>query len=277
MVRRLPTTHRRAIRIAVTFIMSAIAVACFAPLPVKAAQNSDELAALLSKTRSQVEQFAQQFSYLRYDDDVVKAKLKNNGKVAYKQEIVYDTLLRMRFDDGKLRVNEQRLIAQPPRKLETRPLLDTYGFSTLEIIFHPYYASSFQFTSAGSGEAAGRLLEKVAFQHVPHSSSPILYQSLAPDRPLDISGTAWIDPASGGIYRIVATITSGIGDAGIKAIDISVAFEPITLQDQTEPEILPATATIDLETPRQHWRTVHKFSDYRKYRVAVNLPGGDTR
>ena len=262
--------------VAGTLALAAVAVLYFGSAPVTAAQTSDALAAILTKTRVQVQGFAEQFSYLRYDDDVVEAKLKNNDKVAYQQEVVYDSLLRMSFDEGQLRVNEQRLVAKPPRKLETRPLLDTYGFSTLEMIFHPYYESSFQFSDAGTDVQQGHTLEKITFQHVPNTPSPILYQMLGPDRPLDVSGTAWVDAATGGIYRIDAVIGSGISDVGVKSINISVAFEPITLQEQAEPELLPVSATIDLETPRQHWRNVHKFSDYRKYRVAVNMPGGAT-
>ena len=266
--------HR--LRLTLSRATVAAALLCSIPAPARAAQNSDDLAALLSKTRAQVEQFAERFSYLRYDDDVVEAKLKRNDKAAYKQEIVYDSLLRMDFNDGQLRVNEQRLVEKPPRKLETRPLLDTYGFSTLEMIFHPYYESSFRFSDQGSAVQDGRTLERIAFQHVPNTPSPVLYQTLGPDRPLDDSGSAWIDAATGGIYRIDATIASGLSDAGIKEIGVSVKIEPVTLQDQTEPQLLPVTATIDLETPRQHWRNVHHFSDYRKYRVAVNMPGGTT-
>lgn len=257
-------------------VLLVAALICASATPASAAQKADDLAALLPKTRAQVEQFAEQFSFLRYDDDVVQAKLKSNNKIAYQQEVVYDSLLRMSFDEGELRVNEQRLIAKPPRKVETRPLLDTYGFSTLEMIFHPYYESSFQFSDVGTDVQQGRTLEKIAFQHVPNTSSPILYQTLGPDRPLDTSGTAWVDAATGGIYRIDVTIDVGLNDVGIKAIEISVAFQPVILQEQTEPELLPVTATIDLETPRQHWRNVHRFSDYRKYRVAVNMPGGAT-
>jgi hypothetical protein len=121
---------------------------------------------------------------------------------------------------------------------------------------------------------SGHALEKIAFLHVPNTPSPILYQTLGPDRPLDVSGTAWIDAATGGIYRIDAKIDSGVTDAGIKTIHISVVTAPVTLQDQTKPQLLPVRATIDVETPRQHWRNVHHFSDYRKYRVAVNMPGG---
>jgi hypothetical protein len=263
----LPTVARN-------FVCSVAGVLCLAA-PVARAQSS-ALSGLLAKTRSQVEQFLQRFSYLRYDDDVVEAKLKNNDKVAYRQEIVYDSLLRLSFDEGKLRVDEQRLVAKPPRRVETRPLLETYGFSALEMIFHPYYQSSFQFSDAGSDLQQGRSLEKIAFRHIANTPSPILYQMLGWDRPLDLSGTAWIDPATGAIYRIDATISSGVSDVGIKSIEASVVFQPVALQDDAAPELLPVVATIDLHTPRQHWRNIHRFSDYRKYRVAVNLPGGST-
>ena len=255
---------------------AALALFCMVVVQSASAQASGGTAEVLAKTRSQVEQFAQQFSYLRYDDDVVAAKLKSNDKIAYQQETVYDSLLRMSFDEGQLHVDEQRLVAKPPRRLERRPLLETYGFSTLEMIFHPYYESSFQFSDAGGDVQDGRSLEKVFFKHVPNTPSPILYQTIGPDRPLDVSGTAWIDPASGGIYRIDVTISSGISDAGIKAINTSELFQPVVLQGQDAPELLPSVATINLETPRQHWRNIHHFSDYRKYRVAVNMPGGST-
>lgn len=263
--------------IAASLFVAASLLASLISAPIASAQAAGGLQALLAKARSRVDQFSRQFSYLRYDDDVVEAKLKKNDKVAYKQEIVFDSLLRTRFDEGKLRVDEQRLVAKPPRRVEKRPLLETYGFSALEMIFHPYYESSFRFADAGSDVQQGKMLQKVTFQHVPNTPSPILYQTLGPDRPLNVSGTAWIDPATGGIYRIDATVSSGISDAGIKSIEASVVFQPILLQDEKEPELLPVTATINLETPRQHWRNVHRYSDYRKYRVAVNMPGGSAQ
>jgi hypothetical protein len=242
--------------------------------PLCAAQSADGFAALLAKTHAQAEQFAQQFSMLRYDDDVIAAKLKSNDKVAYQQETVYDSLLRVNLDGGQLHVDEQRLVAKPPRRLEKRPLLETFGFSVVEMIFHPYYEASFQFSDEGSDMQDGHAAEKIGFQHLPNTPSPILYQTIGPDRPLDIAGTAWVDAASGAIYRIDVTVSEGISDAGIRSIKTSVVFEPVVLQGQDTPEVLPARATIDLETPRQHWRNTHEFSDYRKYRVAVNMPGG---
>jgi hypothetical protein len=256
----------------------AILLAALAPLPVAAQssslQGADNLDSILPKAHAFVQRFAEDFSQLRYDEDIVQAKLKKNSdKAAYQEETLYDSMLRMRFEDGKLRVDEQRIVEKWPRRAERRPLLNTYGFCTIAMIFHPYYESSFRFTRAGDDVLQGKPLVRIQFEHLPGTPTPVLYQMLGPDRPLDVTGTAWVDTATGAIYRIDATIAPAVRDMGLKTIRASVEFKPVLLQDETAPRVLPVSATIDLETPRQHWRNVHRFSDYRKFRVVMNMPG----
>jgi hypothetical protein len=259
-------TARVVLLVAVTF---APAVAQTGP-----AQAADGLDELLSKTHAFVEQFAENFSYLRYDEDVVAAKLKKDSdKAAYEEEILYDSMVRMHFEGDELRVDEQRNIEKWPRHVESRPLLSTYGFSTLAMIFHPYYESSFRFSRSGDDLLQGKTLAKIRFEYVPGKPTPILYQMLGPDHPLGLSGMAWVDAATGEIYRIEASIAPPGSDMGVKSIRAVVELKPILLQDETKPLVLPVSATIDLETPHQHWRNVHRFSDYRKFRVAMSMPG----
>jgi hypothetical protein len=238
------------------------------------AQTADGSDGPLLRAHEFVRKFAEDFSNLRYDEDVVQAKLKKDSdKAAYQEEILYDSMLRMQFEDGKLRVDEQRNIEKWPRHVESRPLLSTYGFCTLAMIFHPYYESSFRFTRSGDDVLQGRLLVKIQFAHVPGTPTPVLYQMFGPDHPLEVSGTAWVDAATGEIYRIDVAIAPATSDLGVKAIRASVEFKPVLLQDETKPRVLPVLATIDLETPHQHWRNVDHFSDYRKFRVAMSMPG----
>ena len=53
---------------------------------------------------------------------------------------------------------------------------------------------AFKFTSAGEEYLAGRTLEKVNFQHVPGMKSPAALALRGREYPLELSGTAWIDP-----------------------------------------------------------------------------------
>jgi hypothetical protein len=271
MIARFPRcTCRAAARAAFLFALALLPAAAQIP----ARQGTNGLDGILPKTHAFVQQFAEDFSYLRYEEDVVQAKLKNNNneKVAYQQERVFDSIVRMRFEEGKLRVDEQRTL-EKWRHVESRPLLNTYGFCTLAMIFHPYYESSFRFSHAGDDVLQGRVLARVQFEHLAGTPTPVLYQMFGPDRPLEVRGTAWVDAATGEIYRIEATIAPAVSDMGVKMIRAAVEFQPILLQAETTPRVLPVSATIDLETPRQHWRNVHHFTDYRKYRVAMNMPG----
>ena len=137
-------------------LLGAFVLLCLFTAGAARAQNEDALQQTLSKTRDLVVHFAEDYSYLRYQEDVVQQKLKNNDKVDYKQEMAYDSMIRMRFEDGRLRVDEQRLMDKRPRRVQARPLLNTYGFSTLAMVFHPYYESSFRFEQSGTDVLDGK-------------------------------------------------------------------------------------------------------------------------
>ena len=246
-------------------------LALSAPTFSQSIDGGDEL---LARTQSAVDEFVEKFAYLRYEEDVDQQKLKGNAKVDYSRQTVFDSIMRMHFEEGRLRVDEQRLEERFPAHNDGRPLVSTDGFSTLAMIFHPYYASSFTFTRLPDDTVEGKPLSRIHFEHIPGKSSPILYQVFNADRPLELSGTAWINPSTAEIYRIEAGTGGALSDMGIKEIRAQVAYGEVNLRDETEPQWLPMTATVDLETPRQHWRNIHRFQDYRKYRVAVNLTGG---
>jgi len=243
---------------------------CLFPARVEA-QKSDALSDLLNKTEASVEQFVEQFAYLRYQEDILQEKLKSNDRVEYKQETVFDALLMTRFDDGRLRVEEQRLLERAPDKHELRPLVKTDGFSTLAMIFHPYYQSSFRFKKLEDDVLDGQVLARVGFEHISGKSSPILYQMIYAERPLELSGVAWIDAYNGNIHRIDASVGSSMADMGLQSIRAELLYGLVTLKDETEPQWLPVSATIDLETPKQHWRNVHHFINYKKYRTEIRL------
>ena len=241
--------------------------------PIIGAGDPQPLSALLPRARANVEKFVNDFSYIRYQENVVQEKLNQHQKVAYKRETVFDSITRIHCDEGQLYVDEQRVMEIMPRHVDVRPLLSTYGFSTLAMIFHPYYESSFRFTLLEDDSLGGLTLARIHFEHIPGRPSPILYQMIGADKPLGLTGTAWVNPSSGTIQRIEAELNVDSNDLAVKTIRASLTYAPITLQGETEPRLFPATAIIDLETERQHWRNIHHFADYRRYRVTMNLPG----
>ena len=249
-------------------------LALLAPSPARAG-SPDAPDPLLARSRALLEQFSQNFSSLRYDEEIEQQKLKANDRVDYQRRTLFDSILIIRCEEGEVRVTEQRLTEKSPTHVDARPLLVTYGFSALAMVFHPSYESSFRFTRLGDDAVQGVALTRYRFEHLPGTPSPILYQMIVQDRPLDLSGTAWLDPATGAIHRIEVEVGSTMSDLGVKSLRAALEYGPVALQGEALPQWLPVSATVDLETPRQHWRNIHRFSEYRKFRVDVKLTGGD--
>ena len=228
---------------------------------------------LLSRTQAATQKFFDDFALMRYDEYMTQAKLRENGKVDFQRQTVFDSIIRMRFEEGNLLVDEQQITIHPPQHVDARPLLSTRGFSALAMVFHPYYASAFQFTIGEPDQMQGKVLQRINFVHIPDKPSPWLYQILGGDRPLDLSGTAWVDLVTGEIYKIEAWVDPTSTDLAFKELRAELDYAPVLLRDETAPRLLPDKATIDLETPRQHWRNTYSYQDYRRYRVAAAVEG----
>jgi hypothetical protein len=242
-------------------------------LQAKTSPDPKPVDAVIARAEEQMERFVDEFGTLRCNEHIMQQKLKSNDKVQYGQETMYDSLMMIRFEEGRLRFFEQRLEQKMPRHPVAKPLPATYGFSTLAIVFHPYYAPSFRFSRIEDDVIDGKQLARIHFEHIPGTPSPAVYQKFVGDEPIEFSGTAWIDPDTGLIHQIEADAGASLKAMGLKDLRAKLRYGEITLDNENDPLWLPVSATVDLETPRQHWRNIHRFTDYRKYRVAVKLEG----
>jgi hypothetical protein len=224
----------------------------------------------LTRTSQQVSSYLDQLSDVKCTEQVTQEKLGKDGKVEQKEESAYDYLVILTTSGGELSLDESRLVvheAKPDRK--NTSMLVSNGFATLFLVFHPYYADSFRFTALEDDVVAGRSLSKVRFQHVRGTRSPAALALRGREYPLDLSGTAWIDPQTGMIARITASIENTLEDVGLKALRSDLEFSPVPFPGMKETYWFPAQATVEVETPRQHWRNVHRFTDYKRFSVST--------
>jgi hypothetical protein len=238
-----------------------------------AAAPSDGVATLdgvLARAGTQVAGFLDQFSDVKCTEQVQQEKLGKDGKVELKDESTYDYLVILTNPGGELSLDESRLAvkAAKPDKKNT-PLLISNGFATLFLIFHPYYAQSFQFALLGDEVAAGHRLNKVSFQHIPGTRSPAALALRGREYPLELSGSAWIDSETGVITKITAEIGNSMEDVGLKSLRSEVEFAPAPFHDMKQPYWFPVQASVEVETPRQHWRNTHHFTDYKRFSVST--------
>ncbi len=67
-----------------------------------------------------------------------------------------------------------------------------------------------------------------------------------------------------------ATVDSGLSDVGLAGMHSEVHFALHQFHDKEEAVWVPDSAIIDVETPHQHWRNLHRFTDYKRFDVNVH-------
>jgi hypothetical protein len=48
-----------------------------------------------------------------------------------------------------------------------------------------------------------------------------------------------------------------------------VEFNPVPFQGAKDTYWFPSRASVEVETPRQHWRNTHNFTDYKRFSVST--------
>jgi hypothetical protein len=258
-------------RTATVFILAVAVLAelGFAGTP-PASPETQKLSDLLTRTADQTSLFLEQFSDVKCTEQVRQEKLGKDDKVELKEDSTYDYLVILTNAGGELNLSESRIpLREAKRDRKNTSMLLSNGFATLFLVFHPYYAEAFKFTLAGEEVVGGRVLQKVSFEHVPGMKSPAALALRGREYPLELSGTAWIDPQTGIITKIQAGIADSLQDVGLKALSSEIDFAPVPFSDSKQVYWFPTQARVEVETPRQHWRNVHQFTAYKKFTVST--------
>ena len=106
---------------------------------------------LVDQAQKQVVAYIAKLADLHCTEDVVQEKLKPNGGTELSSKSQYDYFLYMQGNSYDFQLSESRL-EMGTQKQARQPLLLTNGFSTLLLVFHPYYRNAFDFT-AGPAES----------------------------------------------------------------------------------------------------------------------------
>jgi hypothetical protein len=250
-------------------LLAIAAVVCVAVSGAIAATTP--LEDIIGRANDQVSKFVEQFSEVKCTEHVTQEKFKADGKVELKEDSTYDYLVILSNATGEISLDESRLAVHETKKDEKKriSMLVSNGFATLFLVFHPYYSSGFQFTDVGEESIQGQTFHKIQFKHIPGMRSPAALALRGREYPLELAGVAWIDPKTGVIGRIEAGLANGMGDIGLKSMRSQVEFAPVPFRDTKDVFWFPAQARVEVETPRQHWRNTHNFTDYKRFSVST--------
>lgn len=228
----------------------------------------------LMRARKSVEKFFEQSANVVCAESITQTLLKNDGKPAYREESKYDYQLEANSASGSLKLKESRDARKLPFRDPARTLLVTNGFASLLLIVHPRYETSYQFEPAGEETVDGVAFEEIHFKPIPGGSSPAALQLRGKSYPLPLSGMLWIDKQTGAITRLTAAVDASLTDLGLHGMRSDIHYTLVQFHDPEEAYWMPVSATIDVETALQHWRNVHRFTGYRRFRATIRIEMG---
>jgi hypothetical protein len=222
---------------------------------------------LVDQAQKQVVAYIGKLGDLHCTEDVTQEKLKPSGGTELSSKSQYDYFLYMQGSSYDFQLSESRLEVGT-QKQARQPLLLTNGFSTLLLVFHPYYRNAFEFTAEPAETLDGRSVVPVHFAHIPGARTPAALALRGREFPLDLEGTALLDSKSGQVVRMDAGLEHEMTDVGLKSLKIRVDYQPSP--KSTDHFMVPAKAVVELETPRQHWRNTHTFHNYKVFSTEAN-------
>jgi hypothetical protein len=232
-----------------------------------ASAETSSLPALLERASSNVAAFLDTVSEVNCTERVTQERIADNGKTIEKRESAFDYLVLLSNTGGELNLVESRVAADSNKDSDKAPLLLSNGFSMLLLVFHSYYSGSFQFSLANETADSANALTEVNFQHIPGARSPAALALRGREYPLEISGSAWIDPRTGVIEKITARIGTEMEDVGLRAMKSEIVYAPVSFQTAPGTYWLPAHVTVEVQSRHQHWRNTHVFSAYKRFSV----------
>ena len=212
----------------------------------------------------QVTAYLAKLSDLHCTESVTQEKLTGNGHVEAAERAKYDYLIMIDGNSDDFQLNESRIESSASRH-KALPMLVTNGFSTVLLVFHPYYRDSFQFTTSADEMVHGRAAIPVHFSHIQGRRSPAALALRGREYPLELEGTAWLDKQTGEVVKMDAGLEHNMSDVGLRSLSIHVEYKPTSLGKNSEPITLPTVAVVDVTTPRQHWRNTHVFENYKSF------------
>lgn len=232
---------------------------------------------LLRRTAKSVTSFWDELQAVNCVETVDQQKLNPNGKSMFRQQTDFDYIAILQLTGNDLIVDESRTMVRAPEHENKLPLLITNGFSTFQLIFHPFYQGAYEFSAPETVQVEGKDLLQITFRHVHGARSPSVLKLRQRDYPVEWQGTAWIEPVSGAVVRVSAALMQSMENVGLKSLTADVRYARFDFKGEQGAHWLPSTAVVEVETPHQRWRNTHTFTKYRQFSVDVKSEVGPSK
>jgi hypothetical protein len=241
------------------------------PDPTFAARANDTLL----RSRKLIDKFFEQMSNVVCNEDVAQSIVGKNGKPMYREESIFEYQMQSNTRSGSLKLVESRDARKEAFRDPSKTLLITNGFASMLLVLHQDFEPSFVFMPVSEEIIDGHTLVKIHFKPVAGASSPAAIQLRSRNYPLPLTGDVWLDRDNGAVVKLISRLDSGLDDLGLHDLRSEIHYSIVAFHDPEESYWMPSSAVIDVQTPKQHWRNVHRFTDYRRFRATIQVQFGE--
>jgi len=229
----------------------------------------------LLRARKLIDTFFEQTANVVCTENVSQTIVGKNNKPMYREESVFEYQMQSNTRSGSLRLTESRDSLKSAFRDPNKTLLITNGFASMLLVLHENYEASYTFEPIAEETLDGRAILKVHFRPVPGASSPAAVQLSGRNYPLPLTGDIWIAEQSAAVVKLVSSLDPSLDDVGLRELRSEIHYAIVQFHAPEESYWMPASAVIDVETPKQHWRNVHRFTDYRRFRATIQVDLGE--
>lgn len=259
---------------------------------LKKASTQKKLAALLDKVGARMSDIARNTPNLISKESVTEGFLgttntrheydyliltRREGSVADFKEFRVDVKTGARFQIDEELKNEPPTWTDVERARDelaasqSRPPA-SQGFATSWLHFYPDNRQQATFRYLGEQKLDGQRVLVLAFAQKPQSVlSPGIFQSHGKTVPMFFQGVSWIDPSDFRIVRMRMDLLAPLPEVSVERLTADIQFAPTRIEQVPALLSLPSEITITSKVGGWTLREIHKYSEYRLFRVQSRI------
>lgn len=147
----------------------------------------------------------------------------------------------------------------------------TVGLPTLALVFHPKFASEFDFVCEGLGEFGGKPVWQVHFEQRPdrpnQMRSYVVYKN---SYPVPLKGRVMLDAGTLQVLRMESELVRPIQTIKLTREHISIDYALVQFQTDEQQLWLPTSAELYVERNGNRYYRRHTFSNFRVFTVGTD-------
>ena len=237
--------------------------------------GQDELASILDKTGKVCEDLMERMPNLISREEVTQEKLRASGRVMDHRQRKFDYMILVHHGDASVTLSEYRTgpHGSPAQAYGAgEGYMLTQNFASQWLHFSPQNQPEARFRYLGQQTDSGLKCYVMAFAQKPGFAT-IIGRLIEEGRSVCLlyQGIAWIDEASFRIVRLRTDLLAPRPEIGLERQTTELHFGMVRLRQTASPLWLPAQVVVTADRNNQHFRNIHRYSDYRLFKVESKI------